>query len=178
MANKSSRGLVRAVHQSVPRARALERGPLEVETLRTLRVIFGSARKHDTDTRRIAGLPGSQLWALAEISGCKGIHVNGLSERMALHQTTASNLVNELVRRKLVRRVRDPADQRVVRMYPTSEGKRALLRAPGPHTGLLVDALRRLAPEQLAALHGALRGLVAAMFGTEPSSAGEPMLGE
>ena len=137
-----------------------------------------AARIHDADVRRISGISGSQLWALSEIARSEGVSVNGLSDRMALHQTTASNLVNELVRRKLVRRVRDPADQRVVRMYPTSEGKRALLRAPGPHTGLLVDALRRLAPEQLAALHGALRGLVAAMFGTEPSSAGEPMLGE
>jgi len=151
---------------------------LALEALRTLRVIFGAARKHDALARRTAGMPGSQLWALAEIAGCAGIHMNGLSERLALHQTTASNLVNALVRGGLVRRVRDRADQRVVRLHATTEGRRALLRAPGPHSGLLVDGLRRLTPGQLETLHDALRGLVAVMLDAEPGSAGEPMLGE
>jgi hypothetical protein len=40
--------------------------------------------------------------------------VNGLSVRMALHQTTASNLVNVLAKRGLIQRQRSAPDQRVV----------------------------------------------------------------
>jgi hypothetical protein len=64
--------------------------------------------------------------------------------QMALHQTTTSNLVNALTSRKLIRRVRDDADQRIVHLHASAQGKQLLLLTPGPHAGLLVDALRRL----------------------------------
>jgi DNA-binding MarR family transcriptional regulator len=103
--------------------------------------------------------------------------VNRLAERMALHQTTTSNLVNALVERQLVRRVRDAADQRVVHLHVAAEGKRVLLRAPGPYAGLLVDALRHLDARQLAQLRESLDVLVAVLHRTAENAAGEPLLG-
>jgi DNA-binding MarR family transcriptional regulator len=141
-------------------------------------MIFGSARAHDADVRRATSISGSQLWALAEIARTRRLSVNELSAHMALHQTTASNLVNALVQRKLIERERDTADLRVVRLRATTEGKQMLLRAPAPCSGLLVDALRNLAPTQLAALHGALIGLVRHMRQTAGTAAGETLLGE
>ncbi|MEP7245484.1 MAG: helix-turn-helix domain-containing protein, partial [Gammaproteobacteria bacterium] len=76
---------------------------LALETLQEFRTIFASARHHDADVRRISGISGSQVWALSEIARSGGMRVNDLSERMALHQTTASNLINALVERKLIR---------------------------------------------------------------------------
>ena len=44
-------------------------------------------------------ISGSQLWALSEIARSEGMGINDLAERMALHQTTASNLANALVKK-------------------------------------------------------------------------------
>ena len=154
------------------------RGARELRTLQAFRTIFGSARHHDAEVRRSGGISGSQLWALAEIAGGAGMTVNTLAQRMALHQSTASNLVNALVDRKLIRRLRDAADQRIVHLHVSTEGKRMLLRVPGPHPGLLVDGLRRLEDEQLDTLRDALDVLVRIMQRSAASAAGETLLGE
>ena len=154
------------------------RGGLELQTLQGFRTIVGSARVHDAEVRRICGISGSQLWALAEIARADGTTVNSLSDRMALHQTTASNLVNALVERKLIRRMRDTGDQRVVHLHVTSDGRRMLLRTPGPHPGLLVDALRNLDVDSLERLRSSLGVLVGIMRSTERSAAGETLMGE
>jgi MarR family transcriptional regulator, organic hydroperoxide resistance regulator len=157
------------------------RTSLELRTLQSLRTIFGSARTHDTEVRRSAGISGSQLWALSEIarsSQAAGITVNGLSAQMALHQTTASNLVNSLVERGLIRRERDATDHRIVHLRATAQGRQILLQTPGPHAGLLVDALRRLDPTQLDQLSASLQWVVNLMRRTAAMAAGETLLGE
>ena len=159
------------------KAAAAARAGLELESLQYLRTIFGSARVHDAEVRRSAGIPGSQLWALSEIGRAEGLSVNGLAECMALHQTTASNLVNALVERKLVRRVRDKRDQRIVRLHLAAEGRKLLLRAPGPYVGLLLDAIRRLDATELRRLRESLSLLTAVLDRTADKAAGEPLLG-
>jgi DNA-binding MarR family transcriptional regulator len=154
------------------------RGVLELQALQGFRMIFGSARRFDAEVRRSTDVPGSLLWALSEIADTADISINALAERMALHQTTASNIVNKLVARKLVRRRRDPVDQRVVHLQVSAHGARVLRGAPGPHAGLLVDALERLGKLQLERLEGSLRLLVAQMRRTARSAAGETLLGE
>lgn len=151
---------------------------LALMTLQEFRTIFASARRHDAEVRHIARISGSQLWALSEIARSGGIRVNDLSERMALHQTTASNLINALVERKLIRRARDAADQRVVRLHVTTEGKRALLRAPGPYAGLLVDALRNIDASDLRRLRNALMVLTRVIRDAPTDAAGDPLMGE
>lgn len=150
----------------------------ELKALQSLRTVFGSARIHDAEVRRAAGISGSQLWALSEITAQSGITVNGLANRMALHQTTASSLVNSLVEDRLIRRVRDALDRRIIHLHPSAEGKRLLLRVPGPHAGLLVDALRRLDPQQMERLCASLASLVSALRQTPAEAAGAPLMGE
>lgn len=157
---------------------AAAKAKLELETLQEFRIIVGSARRHDADVRRIAGISGSQLWALSEIARTVGMRVNDLSERMALHQTTASNLINALVERNLIRRGRDEDDQRVVRLHVTTEGKKMLLRAPGPYAGLLVDALRHLKASDLRRLNEALRVLTRVLRTVPADTAGQLLMGE
>jgi DNA-binding MarR family transcriptional regulator len=154
------------------------RKALELQALQSFRMIFGSARRFDAEVRRTAGVPGSLLWALSEIAKAADVSIKALAERMALHQTTASNLVNALVQRQLVRRRRDTADQRVVQLQVSTLGARVLQRAPGPHAGLLVDALERLGDAELEHLQGSLRVLVAEMRRTARIAAGETLLGE
>jgi DNA-binding MarR family transcriptional regulator len=160
------------------RSAQASRAALELQTLQAFRLLFGTARRHDAEVRRMAEISGSQLWALSEIARSQALSVNDLAERMALHQTTASNLVNALAEEKLIRRVRDTADQRVVRLHVTTEGKRKLLRAPGPYTGLLVDALRHLDTEELGRLNKSLGVLTAVMRNAAIDAAGETLMGE
>ena len=161
-----------------PVVSAVVRAGLELETLQAFRTVFGSARLHDAEVRRTARISGSQLWALSEIAGATGMSVNALAKNMALHQTTASNLVNALVELELIRRIRNTSDQRVVQLHVTAEGKRMLKRAPGPYVGLLVDALRHLDSHQLAALRQCLQLLVAAMKRPAAYAAGQTLMGE
>ena len=160
------------------RSRAIMRSALDLRALQGFRTIFGSARRFDADVRRTTGISGSLLWALSEIARTAGMSVNGLAKRLALHQTTASNIVNVLVERKLIRRARNESDQRVVQLHISPQGTRVLGRAPGPHAGLLVDALRRLDIDQLERLRSSLETLVAAMRGAAGTAAGETLLGE
>ena len=104
--------------------------------------------------------------------------VNDLSDRMALHQTSASNLANALVKMGLIRRVRDGSDRRFVHLHITSEGRRTLRQSPGPHPGLLVDALRKIDSQHLTRLRRDLAALVRLMRRTTVRAAGETLLGE
>ena len=123
-------------------------------------------------------ISGSQLWALSEIARREGMGINDLAERMALHQTTASNLANALVKKGLVRRVRDGSDRRFVHLHVASEGRRILAQSPGPHPGLLVDALRTIDSQHLQRLRRDLAALVRLMRRTTMRAAGETLLGE
>jgi DNA-binding MarR family transcriptional regulator len=155
------------------------RSVLELKTLQTFRIVFGSARRYDASVRRVSGLPGSLLWALSAIAGQDdAMSVGALSTNMALHQTTASNLVNALVSRGLIERNRSSEDRRVVRLKVTAKGKRVLSRAPRPHAGLLRDGLTRLKASQLAELQDGLAGLIAEMRSAFRTSAGETLMGE
>ena len=160
------------------RTPASPRSTIELRTLQAFRTIFGTARKFDADVRRTTGVSGSQLWALSEIARASAMSVNDLAATMALHQTTASNLINALVERKLIRRLRDSADQRVARLHVTTEGKRMLLRAPGPYPGLLVDALRKMKEPDLGNLRKALQVLTAMLRDAATDAAGETLMGE
>lgn len=141
-------------------------------------MIFGSARRFDADVRRATGISGSLLWALSEIARTTSMSVNALAERMALHQTTASNVVNALVKEKLIRRTRSARDQRVVQLEISRAGRQMLAGVQGPHAGLLVDAIRRLDMTQLVSLQRGLAQLVEHMRTIASVAAGETLMGE
>lgn len=101
-ANRQPKGGIQARNGS----EGSQRNLAELQALQNLRLIYASARWHDAQVRRSVAISGSQLWALSEIARLEGIGINDLAERMALHQTTASNLANGLVKKGLIRRVR------------------------------------------------------------------------
>ena len=174
MAKRQPKGRIRAGDG----AESSHRNVAELQALQSLRLIYASARWHDAQVRRSVAIAGSQLWALSEIARRDGMGVNDLAERMALHQTTASNLVNALAKKGLVRRVRDGSDQRFVHLHITSEGRRTLAQSPDPHPGLLVDALRKIDSQHLQRLRRDLAALVRLMRRTTARAAGKTLLGE
>lgn len=136
---------------------------LDIEVLKQFRLIFQSVRKHFQSIEAICGISGSQLWALASVVEKPGQRVTELAKAMAVHQSTASNLVESLVRSGLIQRSRSEADQRVVLLFATDAGKLLFEKAPAPLNGLLPDALEKLDQDVLLSLHHSLATLIVQM---------------
>jgi len=145
------------------------------EVLKQFRVIFRSVKKHFQVIERKCGIGGSQLWALGTISANPGIRVSDLARTLSIHQSTASNLVEQMVRLGLILRERDEEDQRVVRLRATARGAVLIERAPQPLTGVLPDALSNLAPADLQALRSSLARLLDVMQVRDESATHTPL---
>ena len=84
------------------------------------------------------------MWLLRDVSSVPGIGVSQLAERLSIHQSTCSQLVEKLVTAGLLTKVRSSKDQRRVGLRVTPAGAQLLGRAPGPAEGMLPEALRLL----------------------------------
>ncbi len=143
--------------------------------LQQFRFIFKSVKKHFHWVEQETGISGSQLWALAQIAAAPGLRVTALARALAVHQTTASNLVDKLVQRKLVRRERKREDQRIVQLFLTPRGMAAVSKAPQPYEGVLPDALMRLPPADLRKLDAMLKSLARKMRVRDASGRRTPL---
>lgn len=131
-----------------------------MSVLQRFRVLIRTAQRHSQWIERQSGVTGAQLWAMQELVEAPGLRVGELANRMALHQSTASNMVDRLETGGLIRKERTSADQRVVRLYLTEKGQELLARAPSPARGVLPEALRKLDEASLQRLQNELDGLL------------------
>jgi DNA-binding MarR family transcriptional regulator len=131
--------------------------------LKRFRQVFTATRAHYQQVERQVGLGGAQVWALGIVAARPGIGVGGLAKALHVHQSTASNLVRNLVDRGLLSTARNDTDRRTVQLRLLQPGADLLKRAPGPVTGLLVQALEGLDVDTLARLEADLARLVHVM---------------
>ncbi len=143
--------------------------------LQQFRFVFKSVKKHFQWVEQETGISGSQLWALAQIGAAPGLRVTELARALVVHQTTASNLIDKLVQRKLVRRERKREDQRVVQLFLTQRGEAVIAQAPKPYEGVLPDALMRLPQAELARLDALLKSLTRHMRVRDASGRRTPL---
>ncbi|WP_394780450.1 MarR family winged helix-turn-helix transcriptional regulator [Undibacterium sp.] len=134
--------------------------PSRLEILKKLRVVIRAAQRHSLWIEKQCGVSGAQLWIMQELHENSGLRVGELAAKLAIHQTTTSNLLDALEKRALVVKTRDTADQRVVKVKLTEEGTATLLRAPTPARGLLPEALMQMDEDNLAMLDHGLQGLL------------------
>ena len=106
------------------------------------------------------GMSGSQLLALWQISAQPGLRVAELAEALHIHPSTASNLLDKIEVRGLVRRERSDADNRVVRLSLNDSGIDVDRDLPGPLQGRLRYALREV---PLPVLKGLVFGLTSVL---------------
>lgn len=141
-----------------------------VQVLRQFRVVFNAVRTHFQQMEKQTGIGGAQVWALSEIGANPGLSMNSLARSMDVHQSTASNLVRQLVKRELVLTEKSTADRRGVCLYLTPAANVLLKLVPGPHQGVLPQALRQLPPETLAHLSRGLSELIPALHADDSAS--------
>jgi MarR family transcriptional regulator, organic hydroperoxide resistance regulator len=133
---------------------------LSLQVLKKFRIIFGSVRQQFREVEQTCGVSGSQLWILQEISRTPGTGISELAERLSIHQSTCSQLVEKLVVRKLIIKERSKEDQRRVGLCLTPEASNILLEAPGPAEGILPEALQGLTEAALIGLDKSLVELI------------------
>ena len=142
--------------------------------LRQFRVVFNAVRTHFRQVEKKVGIGGAQVWALNVIGQAPGCGVNDLARAMDIHQTTASNLVRQLVKRGLVRVDKSNSDRRSVHLQLELAGRAVLLASPGPYEGVLPEALNQLPPQTLAQLQCSLGELIQ-LLQVDESAAGIPL---
>lgn len=146
--------------------------------LKNFRIIFRSIQRHSDMVESQCGLSGSQLWVLWELLMSPGLKVSELSKAMSIHQSTASNLLDKLEKRNLIRRERRGPDQRVVRLFLTPEGLETVNRAPRPAQGVLTHTLLKLPDNTLEDIEAGLATLVANMNVKDELAALQPLTEE
>jgi len=135
---------------------AAQRYEAMLTVLMCFRSVINSMRRHYRWVERRCGVSGAQVWALAQIEDSPGMTVGGLARQLAIHQSTASNLLEKLEQGRLVTRTRDADDRRVVLVQLTARGRNLLQRAPRPKRGVLQEALLELPAARLTALRNGL----------------------
>lgn len=131
-----------------------------LDVLKKIRIVIRTAQRHSAWIEKQCGVSGAQLWVMQELQDEPGLRVGEIANRMAIHQTTVSNLLDALEKRGYVVKTRDPEDQRAVRLSLSEQGTGLLEQAPKPARGLLPEALQQLAPERLLQLNQGLQGLL------------------
>lgn len=128
--------------------------------LKKFRVIYGTVRQHFREVEQSCGISGSQLWLLQEIHRTENIGVSELANRLSIHQSTCSQLVDKLAKAKLVIKQRSEQDQRRVGLCVTEQAIAILAKAPSPAEGVLPEALNAMPNDVLLQLDSVLEKVI------------------
>jgi MarR family transcriptional regulator, organic hydroperoxide resistance regulator len=118
-----------------------------------VRAVHSIFRTVDTASRRLLkdfGVTGPQLWALRTIEASRGLTIGQLADRLYLHISTVSGILDRLEKSGWVERRRSDADRRVVRLAITRKGRALIGRAPEPPRSVVLRGLRLLDDRELA----------------------------
>lgn len=149
--------------------------PRVIGVVRNFRVAVRAVQAHSAWVERQCGLSAAQLWALWEVDRAPGMNVSEIARRLSIKPATASNLLDKIEGKGLLRRSRQGPDQRVVQLFVTDKGARLLATAPLPAQGALLDALTRLRGDELDELSKGLEALVDILHTKDEGSAMSPM---
>jgi len=108
----------------------------------------------------IPALSASEARALIELVAARGIAQGQLGTLLGLEKSTVSRLAAGLERKGWVRRGRDEANQRYIRLYLTPEGSRVAARVWSAWQTRQARILAALSGEERAGLASGLRGLI------------------
>lgn len=149
--------------------------PKAAEALQQFRIIYGCIRQHFREVERKCGISGSQLWILQEVAAVPGIGVSEVAERLFIHQSTCSQLVEKLASSGLIEKARSKTDQRRVGLSISAAGKDTLAKAPGPLEGIFPSIVSMLDETQLTELNRSLHNIVDKIRSGNEKFAAEPL---
>jgi len=133
------------------------------ESVEMLHQIFQAVDLFSRQVLRDFGVSGPQIWALRTIDRGTVISMGDLAQRMHLHMSTVTGIIDRLESGKLVTRERSGADARVMELRLTPKGRALLGKAPEPPRSKAARGLQRLRPKELKQVHAALLLIARAM---------------
>ncbi|WP_338845141.1 MarR family transcriptional regulator [Massilia sp. W12] len=131
--------------------------------MRNLRSIMRANAAWSAWVEKRCGVTGAQLNVLQELQQEPGMRVGDLAQKLAIHQSTASNLIDGLEKRGLINKMREESDQRVVRLQLSESAQTLLQNSPLQARGLLSQALLQMDDDSLEQLNNGLVSLMSAM---------------
>ena len=146
-----------------------------LEILQKFRIIVRAAQKYSQKVEKMLGVSGAQLWIMKEIDREPGLRVGEIARLLAIHQTTASNLLDALEKKDMICKTRLPTDQRIVNLSLTSKGHSLLVNAPELTRGLLPEALSQLGVGDLRKLGESLDVLLESISQVDEEFALQPL---
>ncbi len=133
------------------------------EIMQSLRRIIKAIQDYSQEVSNKFGITGPQLWALKTLSQSGELSLGELSERMYLHPSTITGVVDRLEKKGYVVRGRGEEDRRVIKVQLTAEGKRLVRKTPNPVQGKMIYGLRGLRREKLNLICDSVQKLVEIM---------------
>lgn len=133
------------------------------QIVQSFRRIFKAIQQYSEEVLKEFGVTGPQLWLLKTLRQEGGTSVSELSQKMFLHISTVSGIIDRLEAKGYVTRKREEPDRRVVMVYLTHAGKRIVDKAPEPSQGKLLYSLQNLSEKEVLEMHEALQKIVRLM---------------
>jgi DNA-binding MarR family transcriptional regulator len=133
------------------------------EIVNSIRLLQGVGQKQSREFIRKYRITGPQLGALRIVALSPDISLRKLSERIYLHISTVSGIVDRLEKRGYITRARSNQDRRVVHLNITTAGKRVIRKTPLAGMGLIIHTIDRLPDGQLRDIRKGLRLLLDVM---------------
>ena len=126
------------------------------------------ARLNRRVSREAGTTPHSQRLALATVLQLEPIPLSALATAECVSRPTMSGIVDQLVRKQLVRRRSDPQDLRVVLVETTAKGRRVLESSRAQATAYLREAFTQLTTAERATVAEAIEILDAMLESEAP----------
>lgn len=131
------------------------------DSLIALRRILRATEIYSRDLAQTAGLTPAQLRVLQILQGRNSSTPKALAGQMGVSQATVTSLVDKLVARGLVERLRSEVDRRQVNVAVTEVGRGTLANAPNALQQRYARAFERLADWEQAQLVSSLERVAA-----------------
>jgi DNA-binding MarR family transcriptional regulator len=116
-----------------------------------LRTVYGTVQQISVPRWLKLDLTMAQFKALVAIHRNLGISVCSLGRELSIGESTASVLVDQLVRRGQVERTTDPDDRRRVRLAATARGEKLLSELRQGNREIMANWLAELGDDELDA---------------------------
>jgi len=133
------------------------------EIVQSFRKIFKYIQQYSEEVLKEFGVTGPQLWLLKTLHDDNGTPVSELSQKMFLHISTVSSIINRLEEKGLIERKRTKTDRRKVFIHLTDRGEELIVKAPEPAQGKLLHGLQKLSSEEVLGLYKSLEKIVQLM---------------
>jgi MarR family transcriptional regulator, organic hydroperoxide resistance regulator len=144
-------------------ARRHDQNVMVSEIMQSLRRIFRAIHDYSNEVSDKFGITGPQLWALKTLSQYGSLSQGQLSEKMYLHPSTITGLVDRLERKGYAERDRNQKDRRVVKVQLTTKGKTLAKATPNPIHGKMIYGLRNCKKKELSSIYDSVQRLMTIM---------------